>query len=151
MVGLTKRDHFRWDPFREIVEMGDRLSGMLAAWQRPERSGRDASMVEIKEAAQGPIHLNLCLQSEDACQQQPWCPAYKIWWKRRMHSLLYCAKPIFGTLLGRASGHSTCRRRIDWVCYRGTLRSRSGGSKSWSRRNRTCGCDQQDDSQLCQR
>jgi Rrf2 family protein len=39
----------------------------------------DATMLEIIEAVQGPIHLNLCLQSEDACQQQPWCPAYKIW------------------------------------------------------------------------
>lgn len=41
MVGLTKRDHFRWDPFREIEEMSDRLNRMLAAWQGQERSGRE--------------------------------------------------------------------------------------------------------------
>ncbi len=41
MVGMTKRDHFRWDPFREIEELGDHLNRMLTAWQRQERSGRE--------------------------------------------------------------------------------------------------------------
>ncbi len=41
MVGLTRRDHSRWDPFREIEELGDHLNRMLTAWQRQERSGRE--------------------------------------------------------------------------------------------------------------
>ncbi len=40
---------------------------------------RGATMLEIVEAVEGPIHLNVCLSSEDECSRQHWCPAYAIW------------------------------------------------------------------------
>jgi Rrf2 family protein len=43
----------------------------------PEHGG--ATMLEIIEAVEGPIHLNLCLKSDDACRQQQCCPAYNVW------------------------------------------------------------------------
>lgn len=36
-------------------------------------------MLEIVEAVEGPIHLNVCLGPEDECSRQEWCPAYAIW------------------------------------------------------------------------
>jgi len=40
---------------------------------------RCATMLEIVEAVEGPIHLNVCLGSDDECSRQSWCPAYSIW------------------------------------------------------------------------
>ena len=40
---------------------------------------RGASILEIVEAVEGPIHLNVCLGSDDECSRQEWCPAYAVW------------------------------------------------------------------------
>lgn len=40
---------------------------------------RSATVLEIMEAVEGPIHLNVCLGSKDECCRQQWCPAYSIW------------------------------------------------------------------------
>ncbi len=43
------------------------------------RNRRDASVLEVVEAVEGPIRLNLCLTSERACERQSWCPAHSVW------------------------------------------------------------------------
>src|ERR1017187_2123822 len=40
---------------------------------------RTASVLEVVEAVEGPIRLNLCLTSDHACTRQGWCPAHGIW------------------------------------------------------------------------
>lgn len=40
---------------------------------------RSATVLEIVEAVEGPIRLNVCLSSEDECNRQPWCSAYHVW------------------------------------------------------------------------
>ncbi len=40
---------------------------------------RDASILEIVEAVEGPIRLNICVNSENDCSRQPICPAYGVW------------------------------------------------------------------------
>lgn len=40
---------------------------------------RGATVLEIVEAVEGPIHLNVCLGSDDECSRQGWCPAYTVW------------------------------------------------------------------------
>ena len=40
---------------------------------------RGATVLEIVEAVEGPIHLNVCLGSDDECSRQDWCPAYTVW------------------------------------------------------------------------
>jgi Rrf2 family protein len=40
---------------------------------------RGASILEIVEAVEGPIRLNICLGSDDDCDRQPWCSAYHVW------------------------------------------------------------------------
>lgn len=41
--------------------------------------GRRASMREVIEAIDGPLHLNVCLISERACRRAKWCPAHPVW------------------------------------------------------------------------
>jgi len=43
------------------------------------RNGRTVSLLEVVEAVEGPIRLNLCLTSSKACERQSWCPAHVVW------------------------------------------------------------------------
>jgi len=43
--------------------------------------GRRASMLDVVEAIDGPISLNLCLSERRACQRKFWCPAHPVWTK----------------------------------------------------------------------
>jgi Rrf2 family protein len=40
---------------------------------------RTASVLEVVEAAEGLIRLNLCLTAPDACARQCWCPTHGVW------------------------------------------------------------------------
>jgi len=44
-----------------------------------EELHRTASVLEVIEAVEGPIRLNLCLSSDHACTRQGWCPARGVW------------------------------------------------------------------------
>jgi Rrf2 family protein len=40
-----------------------------------------ASLLEIVEAVEGPVRLNLCLASSESCERQGWCAAHTVWGK----------------------------------------------------------------------
>jgi Rrf2 family protein len=40
---------------------------------------RTASMLEVVEAVEGPLRLNVCLTAPDACRRQTWCPTHAVW------------------------------------------------------------------------
>jgi len=40
---------------------------------------RHASVLEIVEAIEGPIRLNVCLNVQGECAQAEWCPVYPVW------------------------------------------------------------------------
>src|SRR5579863_5366290 len=42
-------------------------------------SHRNASVLEIVEAVEGPVRLNLCLTGPHACEPQNCCPAHAVW------------------------------------------------------------------------
>jgi len=52
--------------------------GNTGGFELPEAHNH-ASVLEIVEAVEGPIHLNLCLAQSDACERQSWCPAHTVW------------------------------------------------------------------------
>lgn len=37
------------------------------------------TVLEVVEAVEGPIRLNVCLALEPACDRQAWCPAHTVW------------------------------------------------------------------------
>ena len=49
--------------------------------------GRAASIVEIIEAIDGPIRLNLCVQNGRSCSRKPSCPAHPFWIQAQMAML----------------------------------------------------------------
>jgi Rrf2 family protein len=44
-----------------------------------EESQRSATILQVVEAIEGPIRLNLCLTSDHGCSLQNWCPAHPVW------------------------------------------------------------------------
>jgi Rrf2 family protein len=49
--------------------------------------GREASMREVIEVIDGPIHLNACVVSPRSCGRSSWCPAHPVW-KRAQQAML---------------------------------------------------------------
>ena len=43
--------------------------------------GRQASMLQVIEAIEGPMSLNLCLSEGRTCPRKSWCPAHPVWVK----------------------------------------------------------------------
>jgi Rrf2 family protein len=46
--------------------------------------GRAASMLEVIEAVDGPIYLNVCLISGKSCRRKAKCPAHPVWAQAQM-------------------------------------------------------------------
>src|SRR5437763_15946971 len=40
---------------------------------------RDATLLQVVEALEGPVRLNICLTGEQSCSRQEWCPAHVVW------------------------------------------------------------------------
>jgi Rrf2 family protein len=43
------------------------------------KAHRAATMLEIVEAIEGPMRLNICVGSEQTCSRQECCPAHDVW------------------------------------------------------------------------
>lgn len=43
--------------------------------------GRNSSMLNVVEAIDGPISLNVCLSEKRSCLRRDWCPAHPVWAK----------------------------------------------------------------------
>lgn len=40
---------------------------------------RTATLLDVVEAIEGPLRLNICLNSDRCCSRQEWCPAHDVW------------------------------------------------------------------------
>jgi Rrf2 family protein len=52
--------------------------GNTGGFELPEARSH-ASLLDVVEAVEGPIHLNICLGQPDVCDRQAWCPAHTVW------------------------------------------------------------------------
>jgi Rrf2 family protein len=52
--------------------------GNTGGFELPELH-RHASLLAVVEAVEGPIHLNVCLGHDHACERQSWCPSHRAW------------------------------------------------------------------------
>jgi Rrf2 family protein len=65
---------------QELVQGGFVASwrGQAGGFELLER-GRRATVREIIEAIDGPVHLNTCLIAGRECSRKSWCPAHPVW------------------------------------------------------------------------
>jgi Rrf2 family protein len=52
--------------------------GNTGGFELPE-AHRGATMLNVVQAIEGPVRLNLCLTSDHTCSRQEWCPAHDVW------------------------------------------------------------------------
>ena len=52
--------------------------GNTGGFELPE-AHRGATMLNVVQAIEGPVRLNLCLASDHTCSRQEWCPAHDVW------------------------------------------------------------------------
>jgi Rrf2 family protein len=52
--------------------------GNTGGFELPSRA-LGTSILQVVEAVEGPIRLNLCLISDNACTRQTWCPVHGVW------------------------------------------------------------------------
>jgi Rrf2 family protein len=52
--------------------------GNTGGFELPEAHSH-ATILEIVEAVEGPIHLNVCIGQAAACERRSWCPAHPVW------------------------------------------------------------------------
>ncbi len=65
--------------------------------------GREASMLEVIEAIDGPICLNVCLVSGKSCSRSTWCPAHPVWVKAQTAMLNVLKQASIAELASRAA------------------------------------------------
>jgi len=42
-------------------------------------SHHSATLLDVVEAIEGPLRLNICIGSDQSCARQAWCPAHVVW------------------------------------------------------------------------
>lgn len=52
--------------------------GNTGGFELPQRH-RSASILDVVEAIEGPLSLNVCMGSSQSCARQTWCPAHVVW------------------------------------------------------------------------
>ena len=52
--------------------------GNTGGFELPEVH-RQSSILQVVEAIEGPMRLNVCLTANAACNRQGWCPAHPVW------------------------------------------------------------------------
>ncbi len=65
--------------------------------------GRHASIREVAEAIDGPIHLNDCLVDGKSCSRKAWCPAHSIWARAQSAMLEVLDSAIIADLAAQAA------------------------------------------------
>jgi len=77
--------------------------GNTGGFELPEMH-REASVLTVVEAVEGPIRLNVCLTGSNSCNRQSWCPAHPIWADAQEALVGVLQHATIGHLAERASG-----------------------------------------------
>ncbi len=80
--------------------------------------GRQASMRQVIEVIDGPIHLNACLMTDRACGRKKCCPAHPVWARAQKAMLDVLASAVMADL---ASDQMALRERESGLVGLGRL------------------------------
>jgi Rrf2 family protein len=77
--------------------------GNTGGFELPEMH-HSASMLEVVEAIEGPLRLNVCLNSDVSCNRQTWCPAHNVWTAAQAAMAAVLRAASIGDLAHRVNG-----------------------------------------------
>ena len=61
------------------------------------------TILQVVEAIEGPLRLNLCLASDQACPRENWCPAHPVWVEAQRAMIEVLRNSTIQDLAGRAT------------------------------------------------
>ena len=64
---------------------------------------RAATLLEVVEAIEGHIRLNVCLTSDHSCTRQAWCPGHDVWAEAQASLVAVLQKATISDLAERAA------------------------------------------------
>jgi Rrf2 family protein len=70
-------------------------------------SPSQVSILDIVEAIDGPLQLNLCVTTPPGCEREPWCAAHLVWAKAQQAMM----KILRSATIGKLAQASLARRR----------------------------------------
>lgn len=69
--------------------------------------GRRASMLDVIEAIDGPLYLNICLMSGHTCSRKKWCPAHPVWIEAQQAMMAVLSKALITEMAAQAHGEES--------------------------------------------
>ena len=69
--------------------------------------GRRASMLEVIEAIDGPLYLNICLMSGHLCSRENWCPAHPVWIEAQQAMMAVLSKALITEMAAQTHGEES--------------------------------------------
>ncbi len=78
--------------------------GNTGGFELPEVH-RQASLLQVVEAIEGPMRLNVCLTANAACSRQGWCPAHPVWVNAQRAMAEVLANALIGELSSSQLAH----------------------------------------------
>ena len=79
--------------------------GNTGGFELPEaRTG--TALLDVVEAIEGPVRLNVCLTSDHACGRQQACPAHSVWAEAQTAMLGVLQSVSIGHLAGKAAAQN---------------------------------------------
>jgi Rrf2 family protein len=77
-------------------------------------SARHTSLLQIVEAVEGPIRLNVCLVSAAACDRQTFCPAHAVWAEAQAAMTAVLRKATIDVLAEQAGAAEALTEGPNW-------------------------------------
>jgi Rrf2 family protein len=83
-------------------------AGLISSWRGKSGGflilprGRAASMLEVVEAIDGRIHLNVCLDPEKGCARRAHCPAHPVWVQAQHAMVQILARTVIADLASQS-------------------------------------------------
>ena len=68
------------------------------------------TLLQVVEAIEGPLHLNVCVTPGQACVRQTWCPAHRLW-AEAQQAMIGVLRSATIAELGRQSAVSSASSR----------------------------------------
>lgn len=89
----------------------DSKRGHAGGFQISER-GRNASMLNVIEVIDGPIHLNVCLLSGKSCSRKAKCPAHPVWEQAQAAMMEVLSRAMIADMAVEQTGQPCVVHRI---------------------------------------
>ena len=76
--------------------------GNTGGFELPD-AHRNATILQVIEAVEGPMRLNVCLSSDRACTRQSWCPAHVVWAEAQEAMMTVLQRATISTMAAAAA------------------------------------------------